>query len=430
MYLNSSTESTKDACDVDGEWMNFLSKYDTNTSGRIMTTISSIPQKLRECHIDSDDSHRQKIDRVNITDKEPIQPYIYKLNISTKTKILYLNQHVDINSIFWKIPIIEYWEPKEGVVKKQIKVVSKTPEEFEAYEKNLVGIPYFNENIIKQINNPSARSIKFKDERKITVGISKKDIMNCRGKVKNAFYNCFAIIIRVIYEGVFREIHVKVFNTGKMEIPGVVAIELLDIVKKMVMNVINTFASDTKFNFLENVPDSNVLINSNFNCGYFINREELHSILRSPKYDIEAVYDPCSYPGVKCKFYFNNSLGFNDDCNDRQNGCIMKEDCQMKMSELDNTDKYTEVSFMIFRTGSGLIVGNCSEKVLMFVFDFIQKMLHRERSNIITPTYEVIVKCNKPKLRRRTVNMTNEYFKALYSGDSMKKNDSNENQKC
>ena len=42
------------------------------------------------------------------------------------------------------------------------------------------------ENIIKQINNPTARRIKYKDERKITIGMSKKDIMNCRGKVKNA----------------------------------------------------------------------------------------------------------------------------------------------------------------------------------------------------------------------------------------------------
>lgn len=399
---------------VDDEWMNFLSKYDTNTSGRIMTTISSIPQKSRECYIDMnfvDDTVKDTCDISNSSND-------YELNISTKTKILYLNQPVDINNIFWDIPIIEYWQPKEGVVKKQIKVVSKTPEEFAIYNEHLKGIKYYSENIIKQINNPTARSIKFKDERKITVGISRKDIMNCRGKVKNAFYNCFAIIIRVIYEDVFREIHVKVFNTGKMEIPGVVSNTLLDIVKVMVLNVINQFTVEMKFGFLENMPDANVLINSNFNCGYFVNREILHTILRSPKYDIEAVYDPCSYPGVKCKFYFNNDLGFEDsDASSKyiQNGRIMKEDCKMKMSELDDTDKYTEVSFMIFRTGSGLIVGNCTEKILMFVFDFIRNILHEEKSNILVNTSEVIVKCKKPKLRKRIVKMTNEYFNETYN---------------
>ena len=52
-------------------------------------------------------------------------------------------------------------------------------------------------------------------------------------------------------------------------------------------------------------PDENVLINSNFNCGFYINRSHLHNIL-SDNYKIETAFDPCSYPGVKCKFYFNN----------------------------------------------------------------------------------------------------------------------------
>jgi hypothetical protein len=93
-----------------------------------------------------------------------------------------------------------------------------------------MAIRFYNEVVLKEINNPSARSIKFKDERKITIGLSKKDIMTYREKKKNAFYNCFALVIRVKYEGIFREIHVKVFKTGKMEIPGVVEEGVLTVV--------------------------------------------------------------------------------------------------------------------------------------------------------------------------------------------------------
>ena len=140
------------------------------------------------------------------------KPKCSNIYISTKTKVLFLNQAIDIQNIFWNIPIIEYWKPEKGVVKKQMKIVSKTKEEYDDYCKRLVGIKYYTENIIKQINNENARRNKFKDERKITIGMSKKDIMNCRGKVKNAFYNCFAMIVRFSYESVFREIHIKVFN--------------------------------------------------------------------------------------------------------------------------------------------------------------------------------------------------------------------------
>lgn len=54
-------------------------------------------------------------------------------------------------------------------------------------QKKLQYINYYNEHVIKRIDNPTARRNKFKDERKITIGISKKDIMNCRGKVKKCF---------------------------------------------------------------------------------------------------------------------------------------------------------------------------------------------------------------------------------------------------
>lgn len=338
-----------------------------------------------------------------------VLPKCQELYISTKTKVLFLNQTVDINRVFWEIPIIEYWKPISGVVKKQMKIVSKTPEDYEEYRARLVDIPHYSEHIIKQINNPAARRIKFKDERKITIGVSKKDIMNCRGKVKNAFYNCFAMILRFKQDGAFREIHVKVFNTGKMEIPGILNAGLLDAVKEAVLDILTRYIDSNKeVDFVENETEDSVLINSNFNCGFYINRDRLHAILRSDKYNIESAFDPCSYPGVKCKYYFNNDVGFDAT---KQNGYITEADRNMKMSELDENKKYTEVSFMIFRTGSCLIVGNCSEKILYFIFDFIKQMLETEYQNICSSSDEPAVKIKKEKIRKKSIIMTQDYYR-------------------
>jgi hypothetical protein len=277
------------------------------------------------------------------------------------------------------------------------------------YKAQLENVPYYNEHVLKQIDNPTARRIKFKDERKLTIGLSKKDIMNCRGKIKNAFYNCFAIIIRFEYQSLFREIHVKIFNTGKLEIPGILNAELLVIIKQLIINIIKDHVSIYP-EFIESNKDDNVLINSNFNCGFFINRERLHGILRSDKYHIESAYDPCSYPGVKCKFYFNNEIGFNIE---KQNGQILNTDRSLKMSELDVNQKYTEISFMIFRTGSCLIVGNCSEKILKFVFEFIKRILAAEYENIHVLNEEPVNKNKKTKLRKKTVMVSNSYYSRL-----------------
>ena len=101
------------------------------------------------------------------------------LYISTQTKIFFLNQsNLDVQKIFWNTKVIPYSCAKNGVIKKQIRFISKTKEEFQDYEKKRDLETYFTEKIMKQIDNSNARKIKFKDVRKLTVGVSKKDIMN------------------------------------------------------------------------------------------------------------------------------------------------------------------------------------------------------------------------------------------------------------
>lgn len=377
---------------IDDEWMQYLTTQHTNDTSK-RENITSTLQKPK------------LIVSTEIENNADI-PKCDELYISTKTKVLFLNKVIDIYSIFWEIPIVEYWKPEEGVIKKQMKIVSKDPEEYLELKKKLETAYYFTENIIKKIDNPSARRNKFKDERKITIGMSKKDIINSRGKIKNAFYNCFAIILRFFFEGTFREIHVKVFNTGKLEIPGIINFTLLETVKKMVINMLQSYIED-KLEFIDNNHEENVLINSNFNCGFYINREKLHSILRSSKYEIESAYDPCSYPGVKCKFYFNNDLEFDKNV---QNGVVNILDRNMKMNELNDNKKYTEVSFMVFRTGSCLIVGNCTEKVLVFVFEFLKDILFNEYHKISVKNEVQVVKSKKLKLRKKIINVSQSFY--------------------
>mgnify|MGYP005989387019 CR=1 FL=1 len=383
---------------IDDEWASFISCQDTNEYD--FTTLSSQSNNKQE------DSGYNNVNTNSVDEITGDVPECDDLYISTTTKVLFLNQPIDIQTIFWEIPVIDYWKPEEGVLKKQIKIVSKTKEELETYQHKIENINYYTEVIIKQLDNPDARRLKFKDERKITIGISKKDIMTCRGKVKNAFYNCFAIILRFKFQQEYREIHVKVFNTGKLEIPGVLNHEILFKVKDMVIKLLTPHVS-LPLDFLEHDIEQNVLINSNFNCGFYINRDKLHNILRSSKYNIETAYDPCSYPGVKCKYYYNHELGFNID---QQQGRLIHEDRTMKMSELDSATKYSEISFMIFRTGSCLIVGNCTERILRFVYESIKQILRDEYYNIAVKNVNIEPKTKKEKIRKKTIVLTNEYY--------------------
>lgn len=299
-----------------------------------------------------------------------------KLSISTKTMIAYLNQSIDIKKVYWQIPILYYHEPTEGIIKKQIKVTSTSKDEIETLNTKIeqIGDKHYKQiDILKHIEGEI-----FKDVRKINIGLCKKDLLSYRTKKKSAFYNCFVTIIRIKEDNIFKEIHVKVFNTGKMEIPGIKSDKTLFTTLNLLCKMLNDYTSLTNVDYSKEENDiQTVLINSNFHCGYTVNREILYERLKF-KYGFNALYDPCKYPGVQCKFYYKKNKH-----SDEQNGICNCETACSKKGRPRNapTGPCMELSFMVFRTGSILIVGNCKEQVLRVIFERIKKIMHDEREN-------------------------------------------------
>lgn len=392
--------------DIDEEWEKYLNNPNEQSSNRI-NDISNMNEHLSSILNNSKDGCPNS----SIIEKDSIieeTPKCSGLNISTQTKVLFLSQAIDIYNIFWLIPVIPYTSPYDGIIKKQIKIVSDTPEHFNKIQTKLKNERYYVEKIIKQIDNPTARKIKYKDERKITIGISKKDIINSKGKQKSAFYNCFALYVRFKYNGVFKEIHVKVFNTGKLEIPGVADTSILNVIKTHVIKILqphvdNTLTFKTYTNNEEN--DSGVLINSGFNCNYQIDREKILHLLKSDKYQIEAVYEPCSYPGVICKYYYNNNVSESE-----QTGYIEESDRHNKIDVLFDSDKYKKVSIMLFGTGNALIVGNMNESVLRHVYNYIVNILENNYNIICSQSTKQNKKPKTTKIRGLKIVVSDDYL--------------------
>ena len=139
-----------------------------------------------------DDLPPQPIPTNDIATLKDCIPKCSPLNISTKTKISYLNYPIDLKKVFWCIPLIKYQEPAVGVIKKQMKFNSLTPDEVSAIVQEKTKYDYVDDYIISQVHATDGRS-KFKDIRKVSIGICKKDITSYRCKRKSAFYNCFVV---------------------------------------------------------------------------------------------------------------------------------------------------------------------------------------------------------------------------------------------
>jgi hypothetical protein len=305
-----------------------------------------------------------------------IRSRITPIYISTKTKIAYLNQPVNIYDMFWKIPVQHYYERREGVIKKQIKFQTTDPTVIATIKEKLEQQPRcYDEFVIEHIDNPTGR-IPYKDQRKVSIGLCKKDLQGGNSKKKRAFFNCFVLILRI--DGgiapledrapedntLYKEMHVKVFNTGKLEIPGIQEDSTLVRVLQLLVAVLRPYLGD-ELDYIRNRCET-ALINSNFSCGFYIDRDKLFDLLKF-KYRMNCNYDSCSYPGIQSKFYY-----IPDNKPDKQNG---QQPVSMDMP-------YYEVSFMIFRTGSILIVGKCNEDILHVIYRFICSVLETEYDSI------------------------------------------------
>ena len=323
------------------------------------------------------------------------------LYISTKTKIGYLNQSVPLALVFWKVPVIPYHLPREGVIKKQMKFNCTKAADLAnlaamTLQDKLASGAHLEEHVISHIENPGGR-IPFRDVRKISLGLCRKDVASYRSKKKGAFYNCFVVILRLKWEKRYKEIHIKVFNTGKLEIPGIRDERLLTSALSLLTATLDPLMPPGS-EALTHLPEKSetVLVNSNFTCNYYLDRQALFDLLRT-KYGIACSYDPCSYPGIQAEFYYD------PDATTEQTGRLPPAGTAQ---DLTSNGSMIKVSFMIFRTGSVLIVGKCTDPILANIYRFICKIMLTERESIMIPSPKHSGGESPPrKPRKRTITV-------------------------
>lgn len=376
---NANTQINDDNKGVcDEEWLQFCENNYTfeETNSKPMESIcntntvygNNVFDDISSANIANDlnTSKNKNVEFVDVKNTSLSIPEPTNIYISTKTKIGYFEKEVDIASVFWQIEIIPYQHISKGIIKKQMKIAT----EDEKYMK-------FVDSIAESTPNCELLDLskgKNKYVKKISIGTSKKDLVSYRTKKKGAFYNCFVLYFRVETDEGFKEMHVKFFNTGKIEIPGIKNDYLMNIVLDEIDELFNKKLGLN--NLIKHDTFTTVLINSNFNCGYYVNREKLVDILKG-KYCLSTSYDPCSYPGIMSKFYYNSDIETIDKINVDYVNQTHKEDSNV-------------LSFMIFRTGSILIVGKCNETILYKIYDFIKNILATEYVNVFQKNMDAL----------------------------------------
>lgn len=381
-FGRTAPPSLKMASDLNAEWLTFLQ------SGRIHETNSE-PLCLTELASDQ---------TALVSWKD------MRLHVSTQTKIVNLGANIQIGDAFWKIHVMEYHELREGVVKKQMKFNTYSRAELDQVVDKCNKEPNASVNVILHVDGEDAeanaekasgeaRAQQFRDIRKVNIGLCKKDVVSSKKyKQKGAFYNCIVMTLRVKSldePDMFQEVHVKVFNSGKLEIPGVKDERIVGYAVGILSRIFVEIGVVPTTQPRDAYTEETILINSNFSCGFQIERETLYHVLKN-KYRITCNYDPCSYPGIQCKYYYYGESicpQFRENTRNIMSG--QKHPLHPKCKHTAKSAGIYVVSFFIFRTGSVLIVGRCFMRILREMHQHITDILSAERSNIcvnpITP---------------------------------------------
>jgi len=184
-------------------------------------------------------------------------------------------------------------------------------------------------------------------------GTSQKHISEKKKKNKKVFFN--QITIEVCCNDVTNNI--KLFNNGSISMTGIKDIEI----GQNSINILFRYllSKDTS---VFSVPEPEimffkiVLINSDFKLDFEIKRSELHQILVK-EHGIYSSYEPCIYPGVNSKYYWNSkyqdkisfATGHNFRCNYLSiNFDVLSADIPEKLfNELNCVQNKTDIAQMI-----------------------------------------------------------------------------------
>ena len=193
-------------------------------------------------------------------------------------------------------------------------------------------------------------------------------------KKKNVFYNQITL-----HYFVNKVINVKIFNNGKLQMTGLKQIEqgkeVVESIKNIIKKLNIEIKDDNKIvdnkDFIINKYEI-VLINSDFNVNYNIDRDILHRFIINM--NIFSSYEPLIYPGVNIKYFYNKC--YNDGICKCSNMCTGK-------GNANGDGNCKRITIAVFKSGSIIITGANTIDQLLESYNFINNLMITNKEKFI-----------------------------------------------
>lgn len=264
------------------------------------------------------------------------------LRISTITTTAQLGTVMKLDSLFAQIPILKYWDLNDGVLKMDFSGQTK--------------------------------------------GTSFKDIMQKPKAEKTSFYNQATLVIRREVSPLnWKEINVKLFRNGGVQMTGVRSIEMSREALRWLVDYINTHCTNAEQPVFATPPnihrEETQLVNTDFSIGAKVRRDALHKIL-TEHYRLNSTYESSIYQGVKTKYFYNaqRPAGYPPGL------CPCPERCEGK-GDGATIGACKKITISPFQTGQVIITGARTMDQINEAYEFIKGVFARHADDILRKMY-------------------------------------------
>ena len=286
---------------------------------------------------------------LNIEFVEPVLKFS-NLRISTITTTAQLGTKIILDSLFEQVPIIEYWDLANGILK-----------------------------------------MEFSGKHK---GTCFKDIMLKPKATKTSFFNQATLVIRQeIQPLVWKEINVKLFRNGGVQVTGIKSMEMSsNALQWLLAHVTEKCASKPIFEKPPVLQKEQVqLVNTDFSIGAKVRRDVLHKIL-SENYRLNSSYESAIYQGVKTKYFYNAQRPANHPLGI----CPCAKLCK-GTGDGSKIGECKKITISPFQTGQVIITGARTMAQIEEGYVFIKDVFTKHADSVLRKQYLLPDQENKEK---------------------------------
>ena len=262
------------------------------------------------------------------------------LRISTITTTGQLGTKIHLDALYRQVPILDYWDLNDGILKMEFNGTHK--------------------------------------------GTSFKDIMMKPRESKTSFFNQTTLVIRrEVAPLQWKEINVKLFRNGGVQMTGVRSLEMsTDALRWLIGHLTERCTEVPIFESTPNIHKEEIqLVNTDFSIGAKVRRDVLHRILVD-KYRLHSSYESAIYQGVKTKYFFNA---------ERPAGhppgiCPCPKLCK-GTGDGSGIGKCKKITVSPFQTGQVIITGGRTMGQIYEAYEFIKSVFRDNADEILRKQY-------------------------------------------